>query len=56
MTFSKALAAGLGSLVSMLALWGIPMPDFMSDPSVQMGFVTVVTALATYFAPANKAV
>jgi hypothetical protein len=54
MTFSKALAAGLGSFVSMLALWGLPVPEFMNDPSVQMAFVTLATVVFTYFAPANK--
>lgn len=55
-SFDKALAAMIAAIVSMLVLWGLPVPAFMQDPTTQATIVTVITGIVTYLVPNKKPV
>jgi hypothetical protein len=53
-TFDKALAAFIGAGISMLALWGLPVPAFLQDPATQAAVVAAISGILAYAVP-NKA-
>jgi hypothetical protein len=53
-SFDKALAAFLGAGLSMLALWGLPVPAFLQDPATQGALVALISGVLAYVVP-NKA-
>ena len=52
--YSKLIATIVGALASSGVAFGL-LPENLATPEIQASIVTVVTALFTYFAPANTA-
>ena len=52
--YNKLLGPLIGSIVPVLAAAGL-LPKDMNTPEIIGALTTIVTFVATYFAPANKA-
>ena len=51
--YSKLIATIVGALASSGVAFGL-LPENLATPEIQASVVTVITAIFTYFAPANS--
>ena len=51
--YSKAIAAIVGGLISVLTLSNVPLPEFINNPAWISGITTVVAGLLVWRSPAN---
>ena len=50
-TFDKAIAGLLGGLLSVLALLGLPLPEFLQNPEMVATVSGFISALLVYLVP-----
>lgn len=55
-SYDKAIAAVLTGFVSVLALTGLNLPSFLTDPATVAVLSSVITGLVTYLVPNKKPV
>lgn len=55
-SYDKAIAAFLTAILSMLVLWGLPVPDFLKDPTMVTTISGLLSGIVVYIVPNKKPV